>query len=166
MIGSWQFIQCISQRTWIYNNFSNGATCLTLIVCDIKLFDDWRMRPIIFNKMCHHEITILNHVTWYIMKWMSIRPSIMMSSNGNIFCVTGPLCGEFTGHWWIPLTKASDAELWCFLSVPEQMIVQTNRIPSCSLWRHCNEWLCNHSMYCEPISLFAEMACQTPQYQA
>ena len=40
---------------------------------------------------------------------------MMTSSNGNIFCVTGPLCGEFTGHRWIPLTKASDAELWCFL---------------------------------------------------
>ena len=26
----------------------------------------------------------------------------------------GPLCGEFTGHRWIPYTKASDAELWCF----------------------------------------------------
>ena len=36
---------------------------------------------------------------------------MMTSSNGNIFCVTGPLCGEFTGHRWIPLTKASDAEL-------------------------------------------------------
>ena len=39
----------------------------------------------------------------------------MMSSNGKIFCVTGHLCGEFTGHRWIPHTKASDAELWCFL---------------------------------------------------
>ena len=29
--------------------------------------------------------------------------------------VIGPLCGEFTGHRWIPRTKASDAELWCFL---------------------------------------------------
>ena len=27
----------------------------------------------------------------------------------------GPFCGEFTDHWWIPHTKASDAELWCFL---------------------------------------------------
>ena len=35
--------------------------------------------------------------------------------NGNIFRVTGHLCGEFTGHRWIPRTKASDAELWCFL---------------------------------------------------
>ena len=33
----------------------------------------------------------------------------------NIIRVTGPLCGEFTGHRWIPRTKASDAELWCFL---------------------------------------------------
>ena len=45
---------------------------------------------------------------------------VMTSSNGNIFRVTGPLCEEFTGHRWIPLTKATDAELWCFLwSVPE-----------------------------------------------
>ena len=39
---------------------------------------------------------------------------MMTSSNGNIFRVTGPLCREFTGHRWIPRTKASDAELWCF----------------------------------------------------
>ena len=31
--------------------------------------------------------------------------------NGNIFCVTGLLCGEFTGDRWITRTKASDAEL-------------------------------------------------------
>ena len=30
---------------------------------------------------------------------------MMMSSTWNIFCVTGPLWGEFTGHRWIPLTK-------------------------------------------------------------
>ena len=46
---------------------------------------------------------------------------MMTSSSGNIFRVTGPLCGEFTGQRWIPLTKASDAELWYFLwSAPEE----------------------------------------------
>ena len=46
--------------------------------------------------------------------------TMMTSSNGNILRVTGPLCGEFTGHRWIPRTKASDAELWCSLwSAPE-----------------------------------------------
>ena len=40
---------------------------------------------------------------------------LMMSSNGNIFRVTGHLCGEFTGPRWIPCTKAGDVDLWCFL---------------------------------------------------
>ena len=40
---------------------------------------------------------------------------MMTSSNGNIFRVTGHLCGEFTSEQWISRTKDSDAELWCFL---------------------------------------------------
>ena len=36
-------------------------------------------------------------------------------SNGKFFLITGHLCGEFTGPRWIPRTKASDTELWCFL---------------------------------------------------
>ena len=54
-----------------------------------------------------------------------VRATILMMtlSNRNIFNVTGPLCGEFTGHLWIPFTKASDTELWCFLwSAPEQTV--------------------------------------------
>ena len=40
---------------------------------------------------------------------------MMTSSNANNFHVTGPLCGEFTGH--------RDAELWYFLwSAPEQTV--------------------------------------------
>ena len=45
----------------------------------------------------------------------SCSAPMMTSSNGNIFHVTGHLCVEFTGPRWIPHTKASDAELWCFL---------------------------------------------------
>ena len=46
----------------------------------------------------------------------TVRSVILMltSSNENIFRVTGHFCGEFTGPPWIPRTKASDAELWCF----------------------------------------------------
>ena len=55
---------------------------------------------------------------------------VMTSSNGNIFRVIGPLWGEFAGHRLIPLTKASDAKLWCFLwSAPEQMFEQTIETP-------------------------------------
>ena len=46
------------------------------------------------------------------------------SSNGNIFRVTGPLCGDFPGQRWIPLTKASDTELWCFLWSPPGQTVE------------------------------------------
>ena len=58
------------------------------------------------------------HVTGchYGLPWIDHLPPFMMtSSNGNIFRATGHLCGEFTGPRWLPYTKASDAELWCFL---------------------------------------------------
>ena len=41
--------------------------------------------------------------------------TMMTSSKGNIRRVTDPLWGESTGQRRIPLTNASDAELWCFL---------------------------------------------------
>ena len=47
--------------------------------------------------------------------WTRFERCMMTSSNGNTFRVTGLLCGEFTGCRWIPITKASDAELWRFL---------------------------------------------------
>ena len=60
---------------------------------------------------------------WYFqmnfLEW-NCRNFMMTSSNGSIFHVTGHLCKEFTVHRWIPRTKASDTELWCFfLSTPE-----------------------------------------------
>ena len=64
---------------------------------------------------------LLFFIKWYskeLQLWLSdvlnindrsSRPIMMTSSNGNIFRVTGHLCGEFTGHRWISFTKASDA---------------------------------------------------------
>ena len=50
----------------------------------------------------------------------SMMPDGVIKTNGNIFRVTGHLCWELTGHRWILHTKASDAELWCFIwSAPE-----------------------------------------------
>ena len=78
---------------------------------------------------------------------------MMTTSNGNIFRVKGPLCGKFTGPRWIPRTKASDAELWCFLwSASEQMIDYTSRCrwfgtPSRSSWCHCNECKWNQNIH-------------------
>ena len=41
---------------------------------------------------------------WILMTW----------PNGNIFLITGPLCGEFTGRQWIPLIKARAFLFGCF----------------------------------------------------
>ena len=44
--------------------------------------------------------------------WNEINAHYMMtSSNGNIFRFTSPLCGEFTGHWWIHLKRPA---MWGF----------------------------------------------------
>ena len=67
---------------------------------------------------------------------------IMTSSNENIFRVTGPLCGEFTGEF--PRKKDSDAELWFYfdLRLNKRLNKQSRRrwfeTSSRSLWRCCN----------------------------
>ena len=76
---------------------------------------------------------------------------MMTSWNGNIFRVTGPLWGTSAGHRWIPLTKASDAELWCFLwSSPEQTVEQTIETPWDSR-RHRAHY--DVTVMCYPLSL-------------
>ena len=44
----------------------------------------------------------------WLIRTLSVRPICditMTSSNGNIFCVTGLSCGEFTSHRWIPCAQ-------------------------------------------------------------
>ena len=57
--------------------------------------------------------------------WCHMASMVIITSehdddiNCSALLVSGHLCGEFTGHRWIPRKNASDAELWCFLwSVP------------------------------------------------
>ena len=83
--------------------------------------------------VCFILLVVCVAIIWQddVIKWKTFR-------------VTGPLCGEFIGHRWIPRTKASDAELRCFLwYAPEQTFAQTRRwrfeTPSHSLLCHCNE---------------------------
>ena len=70
---------------------------------------------------CHNSRTGGDNWNCYVYVWLSKTTGHMMTtSNGNIFRVTGHLCGKFTSLRWIPRTKASDAELWYFLwSAPE-----------------------------------------------
>ena len=71
-------------------------------------------------------------------------------SNENIFRVTGHLCGECTGHRWIPRRKASDAELWLFfyLRLNKRLSKQSRswwfQTQSRPLWRHSDDVICYH----------------------
>ena len=70
--------------------------------------------------------------------------SLMTSSNGNIFRVTGPLCGEFTGpgefHAQRPVTRRFD--VFFDLRLNKRLSKQPGGwwfdTPSWSLWRQCN----------------------------
>ena len=81
----------------------------------------------------------------FILASMFLVNNIMTSSNGHIFCVTGPLWGEFTGHRWIPLTKASDVKLLFDLCLNKLLSKQSRQwwfeMPMHSLWCHCNEFI-------------------------
>ena len=73
------------------------------------------------NKRCPRNISCCKETIF--LKWWRHQPNTLIhehmitSSNGNIFRITGHLCGEFTGPRWIPRTKANDAELWCFFDL-------------------------------------------------
>ena len=67
----------------------------------------------------------------------------MTSSNGNIFRVTGPLCGEFTGEFPTqrPVTRSFDVffDLHLNKRLSKQPWGWWFEMASWSLWRQCNE---------------------------
>ena len=128
---------------WIHipneNNHRSLISPLSPRRCDVTTGDLWRLENtrywycdvISVDCSCTHKLEL----SWYP----------MMTSNGNIFRVTGPLYREFIGHRWIRLTNASDAELWCFLwslRVNKRLSKQSwgwwFETTSRSLWRHSN----------------------------
>ena len=92
-----------------------------VIVMYLKYFRMTRSVPLLH--MTWLLTSPVHQQSWYLLTWRmtwslsSMKEDFFMmtSSNGNIFRVTGHLCGEFTGPRWIPHTKASDAQLWCLL---------------------------------------------------
>ena len=80
---------------------------------------------------------------------------MMSSSNGNIFCVTGPLWGKSNGHRWIPPQMSATPSFDVFLDLrlnkrlSKQSRCRWFETPPCSLWRHCNvtaQRHCSHNI--------------------
>ena len=73
----------------------------------------------------HNTLTCPMHIMHlpYIM-----QRTIMTPSNGSFFRVTGPLCGKFTGHRRIPLTKGWYCRLRCFFDVGPHKLLNKQSI--------------------------------------
>ena len=111
----------------------------------------------------HVELLVVS-ITWIFLKQHRgdichisqgplFRLSMMTLSNGNIFRVTDPLWGEFTGHRWNPLIEASDAELWYFFDQRLNKRLSKESwfdMPSRSLWRYCNAFYHSNSRWLKP----------------
>ena len=73
---------------------------------------------------------------------------MMTSSNGNIFRITGHLCGEFAGLRWFPaqrpVTRSFDIffDLRLNKRLSKLWLGWWFETPSRSLWRHCNVLYC------------------------
>ena len=76
----------------------------------------------------------------------SSHACLMTSSNGNIFRVTGHLCGEFTGPRWIPAQRPVMRSFDVFFDprlnkLNKQWWGWWFEAPSHPLWCHCNDKL-------------------------
>ena len=76
--------------------------------------------------------------------WKRRCHCMMTSSNGNLFRVTGHLCGEFTGPGEFPAQRPVTRSFDVFfdLDLNKRLSKQSwgwwFETPSWSLWRHCN----------------------------
>ena len=133
-VKPWQFQVVINLKSWwIHVYFIDSA---------LSLINIYLCRPLI----C---VFLLSRNTWLVM---------MTSSSRNIFRVTGYLCGEFTGDRWIPRTKASDVELWCFFDLrpnKRQWWGWWFETPSSPLWRHCDAIISNE-MHIESLQTIVD----------
>ena len=123
MNHAWKSCQMKVIGVWCLSGLSQGTDYDKGAVLPVWWFETlsrplWRY----CNGPLENAVLILNHSfsNWHQDKYLghfflNYLHDMMTSSNGDIFRVTGHLCGEFTGFRWNPRTKASDAELWCFL---------------------------------------------------
>ena len=98
----------------------------------------------------HDDVTVIKQIHWETFRHWVIESActarirtnfklrcIMTSSNGNIFCVTGHLCGEFTGPRYRSFHVFFDLLLNKRLS--KQSWGWWFKTLSCPLWRHRND---------------------------
>ena len=91
---------------------------------------------------------------------MTPQNGVMTSSNGSLFCVTGPLWGKSTGHphlWWIEFLRVSHFKMLPKLSESDHKAI------TCAWWRHQMETFSALLSFCEGNSpVTGEFPAQRP----
>ena len=82
-----------------------------------------------------HDYIIGRRLRYPFRLFVSFRALMMTSSNGNIFHVAGHLCGEFTGHRWIP-RKGQWRGTLMFSFICARINDWVNNREDCDLRRH------------------------------
>ena len=102
-----------SFKYYTYPTLVKWVCRVFLLVLDMVRCEQAQENDRKWKNICNMIVYIVpNYVKFLNSGYTSHRMNSMMtSSNGNIFRVTGHLCEEFTGPRWIPHTMASDAEL-------------------------------------------------------
>ena len=83
----------------------------------------------------------------------AMNNNIMKSSNGTIFRVTGPLCGEFTGSGEFPAQRPVTRSFDVFFDLRLSKLLSKQpwgwwfETPPWSLWRQCNQHTITRSIY-------------------
>ena len=117
--------------TYSFDHKRHGVTTLS-----------WHNHAII-DTSCSRMLVIADYngrIDLCLSEYTLLCLAIMTSSNGNNFCVTGPLCEEFTGHhkgqWHVAL-------MFSFICAWTKRLRKQSRhrwfeTPFRSLWCHCN----------------------------
>ena len=87
------YLSCTNPSIWLLS--SSEAT--------LQNMGKWV--TLIHRKLKYNQNKQITNIYILYEIYFCITQTIMTSSNGNIFRITGPLWGEFTGHWWIPPHK-------------------------------------------------------------
>ena len=98
------------------------------------------------------SVTFKDHIVVYTINHMFFEHAkchtcMMTSSNGNIFRVTGPLCGEFTGPGEFPTQRqvTRSFDVYFDLRLNKRLCKQSwdwwFETLFCPLWRHSNQFV-------------------------
>ena len=100
-----------------------GALTFCLICARINGWVNTREAGDLRPYRTHYDVRVMLWIMSETYRWICLGQYQDDVIKWKHFPRYWPLCGEFTGHRRIPLTKASDAEFLCFLwSTPEHTV--------------------------------------------